>query len=91
MHQILHFLLIVFSFTIDINEFYTYTLEDSSKPAEVKTVATHQLAEKWENISPPIPAGTVEIAKKILDDEVHLNLSVIDRHGYRCLSIRKEP
>lgn len=59
----------LFQALLDINEFYTYTLEDSSKPAEVKAVATHQLAEKWENISPPIPAGTVEIAKKILDDE----------------------
>lgn len=59
-----------FVFISDINEFYTCTLDDSSKPIDIKTVATHQLAEKWENVSPPVPAGTVEIAKKILDDEV---------------------
>lgn len=58
----------------DINEFYTYTLDDNSKPVEVKTVATYQLAEKWENVSPPIPTGTVEIAKKILDDEVRCQI-----------------
>ena len=81
-----------FVFTIDINEFYTYTLEDSSKPAEVKTVATHQLAEKWENISPPIPAGTVEIAKKILDDEVHFNfIFEWSGRGMDVFRYKKEP
>lgn len=53
---------------LDINDFYTFTLDDSSKPVEVKTVATYQLAEKWENVSPPVPTDSVEIAKKILDD-----------------------
>lgn len=64
-------------FTTDINEFYTYTLDDNSKPVEVKTVATYNLAEKWENVSPPVPAGAVSIAKRILDDEVRSTFSLI--------------
>ncbi len=60
------------SFTIiDINEFYTYTLEDPSKPIGVKTEATFQLAERWENVSPPVPADTMDMAKRTLDDEVN--------------------
>lgn len=61
---------LVFFIAVDINEFYTYTLEDTSKPVEIKTVATYELAEKWEGVSPPVPTVTVELAKKILDNEV---------------------
>lgn len=53
----------------DINEFYTYTLE-SSKPVESKTAETCKLAERWEGSSPPVPAGAVNIAKKVLENEV---------------------
>ena len=56
-------------FNVDINEFYTYTLE-SSKPVESKTAETFKLAERWEGGSPPVPAGAVDIAKRVLENEV---------------------
>lgn len=71
--------------TTDINEFYTYTLDDNSKPVEVKTVATYHLAEKWENVSPPVPAGAVSIAKKILDDEVRSLLHTFTHTQHCCI------
>lgn len=58
----------------DINEFYTYTLEDSSKSVAIKTDETSQLAEKWESVSPPVPAASVTIAKKI---EVYIFIEVL--------------
>lgn len=58
--------------TVDINEFYTYTLEDNSKNVNIKTAETCHLAERWESVSPPVPATTVDIAKKTLDHEVRI-------------------
>ena len=55
---------------IDINEFYTYTLQDTSKPIQSKTEETCQLAKRWESVSPPIPASTVDMVKKTLDNKV---------------------
>lgn len=55
---------------VDINEFYTYTLEDNSKNVSVKTAETCHLAERWESVSPPVPAATIDIAKKTLNQEV---------------------
>lgn len=55
---------------LDINEFYTYTLEDDTKNINVKTAETCNLAERWEGVSPPVPAPTIDIAKKTLDHDV---------------------
>ncbi len=57
-------------FPLDINEFYNYTLEDKAKSVEAKTEETCQLAEKWENHSPPVPSDKVDLAKRTLDDKV---------------------
>lgn len=46
---------------------------DSSKPVESKTAETCKLAERWEGGSPPVPAGAVNIAKKVLENEVSVH------------------
>lgn len=55
----------------DIHEFYTYTLEDRSKGADVKTSETIQLAERWEGHGAPIPA--------VVQDQARLTLVCVDR------------
>ena len=66
----------------DIQEFYSHTLENTSKTTETKTDETLKLAERWEQRDPPIPVETTELVKKTLDvDKVgvlmyHVSLSV---------------
>jgi len=57
---------------LDINEFYSYTLDDKTKSVETKTEETCQLAEKWESHSPPVPSEKVDLARRTLDDEASL-------------------
>ena len=51
----------------DIQEFYSHTLENTSKTTETKTDETLKLAERWEQRDPPIPVETTELVKKTLD------------------------
>lgn len=59
--------------TLDIHEFYTYTLEDGSKTTETKTEETLKLAERWEQHPPPVPTEAKEIATAMTEARVRSN------------------
>ncbi|KAL5476132.1 hypothetical protein EMCRGX_G026040 [Ephydatia muelleri] len=60
----------LFQALLDIHEFYTITLEDSNKSADVKTQETLQLAERWEGHTSPIPAEVTVYVQKTLSPVV---------------------
>ena len=51
----------------------------------VKTAETCNLAERWESASPPVPATTIDIAKKTLDHEVSTSVLFLLRLGIDLL------
>ena len=57
----------LFQALLDIQEFYSHTLENTSKTPETKTEEALKLAERWEQHDPPIPVETTELVKKTLE------------------------
>ena len=54
----------------DIQEFYEITLDNPSKPVQVKTEETLGLVERWEKHPPPVPVEATDLAKQTLNDTV---------------------
>ena len=50
----------------DIHEFYELTLDNAAKDDGDKTEEVRQLAQKWEEVDPPIPVDARRLAQRTI-------------------------